>query len=132
MAYGLSCSAACGIFLDQGSNRVPCAGRQILNHCATREAPSLGFLVECSLCVQTGTRVLRESPSLARPCLLQEIDPSSPTPVVLLCHLLSQLCGSVQGLPHDFHISTTLIFASRISVLMIITLEYLCDAIAIF
>ena len=41
VAHGLSCSAACGIFPDQGSNPHgdPCIGRQILNHCATREAP---------------------------------------------------------------------------------------------
>ena len=40
VAHGPSCSAACGILPDQGSNpRVPCIGRQILNHCATREAP---------------------------------------------------------------------------------------------
>ena len=26
--------------------RVPCIGRQILNHCATREAPRKGFLKE--------------------------------------------------------------------------------------
>ena len=39
VAHGLSCSTACGIFLDQGSTRVPCIGRQILNHCATREVP---------------------------------------------------------------------------------------------
>ena len=39
MAHGFSCSAACGIFPDQGSNRVPCIGRRILNHCATREVP---------------------------------------------------------------------------------------------
>ena len=31
-------SRACGIFPDQGSNICPCTGRQILNHCATREA----------------------------------------------------------------------------------------------
>ena len=36
VAHGPSCSAACGIFPDQ--TRVPCIGRQILNHCATREA----------------------------------------------------------------------------------------------
>ena len=28
--------------------RVPCIGRQILNHCATREAPCLMFLAGCS------------------------------------------------------------------------------------
>ena len=33
-----ACSAACGIFLDQGLNHVPCIGRRILNHCTTREA----------------------------------------------------------------------------------------------
>ena len=33
--YGLSCFLACGIFLDQGLNRVPCFGRQIPIHCAT-------------------------------------------------------------------------------------------------
>ena len=29
--HGLSCPTACGIFLDQGSNLVPCIGRRILN-----------------------------------------------------------------------------------------------------
>ena len=38
VAHGPSCSAACGIFPNQGSNPCPCIGRQILNHCATREA----------------------------------------------------------------------------------------------
>ena len=38
VAHGLSCSAACGIFPEQGWNHVPCIGRWILNHCATREA----------------------------------------------------------------------------------------------
>ena len=38
VAHGPSRSAARGIFPDQGSNRVPCIGRQVLNHCATREA----------------------------------------------------------------------------------------------
>ena len=53
VAHGSSCSAACGIFPDQGSNPCPLhwqadsqplrhqgsPGRWILNHCATREAP---------------------------------------------------------------------------------------------
>ena len=39
VAHGPSCSAACGILPDQGLNRVPCIGRQTLNHRATREAP---------------------------------------------------------------------------------------------
>ena len=39
VAHGPSCSVACGIFPDQGSKPcVPCIGRRILNHCATREA----------------------------------------------------------------------------------------------
>ena len=37
VVHGLSCSKACGIFLDQGLN--PCTGRWILNHCTTREVP---------------------------------------------------------------------------------------------
>ena len=39
VACSLSCSAACGIFLDQGSNTCPLHCRWILNHCATREVP---------------------------------------------------------------------------------------------
>ena len=32
VVHRLSCPEACGIFPDQGSTRVPCIGRQILNH----------------------------------------------------------------------------------------------------
>ena len=40
VAHGLSCSAACGIFSrTRARTLVPCIGRQILNHCATREVP---------------------------------------------------------------------------------------------
>ena len=39
VAHGLSCSTACGIFPDRARTHVPCIGRQILNHCATREVP---------------------------------------------------------------------------------------------
>ena len=35
----LSCSAAHGIFRTRAQTRVPCVGRRILNHCATREVP---------------------------------------------------------------------------------------------
>ena len=45
VAHGPSCSAACGIFPDQGSNPFPCIGRQILNHCATREALDTSILL---------------------------------------------------------------------------------------
>ena len=46
VAHGPSCSAACGILPDQGSNRVPCIGRQTLNHCATGEAPTMSFRIQ--------------------------------------------------------------------------------------
>ena len=39
VAHELSCSAACGMFPDQGSNLCALLGRQIPNHCATREVP---------------------------------------------------------------------------------------------
>ena len=47
MVHGLGCSAACGIFPDQGSNwcpLVPCIARWILNQWTTREAPMLNVL----------------------------------------------------------------------------------------
>ena len=40
MVHGLSCSAARGIFLDQGSNRVSFIGGWILYHKASGEAPT--------------------------------------------------------------------------------------------
>ena len=43
VAHRLSCSAACGIFPDQGSNPCPLLWERILNHCTTREAPQLLF-----------------------------------------------------------------------------------------
>ena len=43
VAHGLSHSAACGSSQTRARTRVPCIGRQILNHCATREAPALGL-----------------------------------------------------------------------------------------
>ena len=43
VAHGPSCSVACGIFPDQG---FPCIGRQTLNHCTTREAPTFFFFFQ--------------------------------------------------------------------------------------
>ena len=42
VAHGLSCSAACGIRNSWTRDRthVPCIGRQIRNHCTTREVPT--------------------------------------------------------------------------------------------
>ena len=45
VAHGPSCSAACGIFPDQGWTRVPCISRQTLNHWATREARAFPFIL---------------------------------------------------------------------------------------
>ena len=63
VAHWPSCSAARGIFPDQGSNPCPLhwqadsqplrhqgsPGRWILNHCATREAPVLSFYIFCQI-----------------------------------------------------------------------------------
>lgn len=38
VARGLNCPTACGIFLDQGSKRVPCLGRWSLHHGITRKS----------------------------------------------------------------------------------------------
>ena len=43
VVHGLNCSVACGIFRTRVQTHVPCIGRQILNHCATRETPSMFF-----------------------------------------------------------------------------------------
>ena len=44
MAHELSCSEACGIFPDQGSNScVPCIGRRILNLLCHERSPHCGF-----------------------------------------------------------------------------------------
>ena len=44
VAHGPSCYAACGISPARARTRVPCIGRRILNHCATREALYYAFL----------------------------------------------------------------------------------------
>ena len=54
VAYGPSCSMACGIFPTRARTRVPCIGRQILNHCVTREAQESIFVfafwqLDCSV-----------------------------------------------------------------------------------
>ena len=43
-AHGLSCSEACGIFGTRARTPVPCVGRWILNHCATRDVPDVQLL----------------------------------------------------------------------------------------
>ena len=44
VARGLSCPTACGIFPDQGSNHVPCIGRQIPNFWTIGEVPRIWIL----------------------------------------------------------------------------------------
>ena len=45
VARGLSSPVACALFLDQGSNWVPCIARWILNHWTTREALVLSLVL---------------------------------------------------------------------------------------
>ena len=45
VAHGPSCSAACGILPDQGSNTCPLHWQAGSNHCATREAPRCALKV---------------------------------------------------------------------------------------
>ena len=45
VAHGLSCPMACGIFQTRGWTHVPWIGRQILNHCTTREVWRKQFLI---------------------------------------------------------------------------------------
>ena len=42
ISWGLSCSAACGVFLDEGWNPHP-FGRQTPNHWTTREVPKIYY-----------------------------------------------------------------------------------------
>ena len=39
VTHSLSYCVTCGIFQDQGSNHIPCIGRQIPNHWTTGEVP---------------------------------------------------------------------------------------------
>ena len=41
MAHGLRCSTHVGSSWTRDQTHVPCIGRQVLNHCATREVPIL-------------------------------------------------------------------------------------------
>ena len=43
VVHGFSCSEGCGIFPDQGLTCMPCIGRWVLNHWATKEVPLLFF-----------------------------------------------------------------------------------------
>ena len=45
VAHGLSGPAACGIFLSRDLTCVPCIGRQVLNHCTTKEILSYPLIV---------------------------------------------------------------------------------------
>ena len=43
VAHNLSCPEAYWIFPEQGSNCIPCIGRQVLNHWTTKEVPQNFF-----------------------------------------------------------------------------------------
>ena len=86
VAHGSSCSVACGIFPNQGSNPCPCIGRQILNHCATREACGGHSSLRCA------------GLSLSRPLLLWSTG-SRRTGSVVVAHgsNCSAACGIFPG-----------------------------------
>ena len=67
VAHGPSCSAACGIFPDQGSNPCPLHCRQILNHCTTRETLTHSFLSSdrASFCDGLGKGFVSDSRSFS-------------------------------------------------------------------
>ena len=56
VVHGFSSSATCGVFPNQGRNRVSCIGRQVLYHWATREAL---FLLPFEFCNYLILRVNR-------------------------------------------------------------------------
>ena len=62
--------------------RVPCIGRQILNHCATREAPGslliLGLCICCSICLEHLHLLPPFHPLSVSHPLLQEVLPDTP------------------------------------------------------
>ena len=68
MAHGLSCTAAGGIFLDQGSNWCPLHCKVNFNHWTTREALFLHFFTHRRFWSNTGTN----SPLLERTLLWGE------------------------------------------------------------
>ena len=43
--HNFSCSAAHGIFLEEGSNLCPCLGGWILIHCTTKEVKKKNFFL---------------------------------------------------------------------------------------
>ena len=50
--HGLNCSAACGVSQTRDQTRVPCTGRQILNHWTPREKKKVKVTQSCpTLCV---------------------------------------------------------------------------------
>ena len=67
MVHGLSCSMHVGSSQTKDRTCVPCIGRQILNHCTTREVPLFVLVDEISLGFLEGhgqDRRLDFSPSL--------------------------------------------------------------------
>ena len=73
VAHRLSCPVGCGIFLDKGSNRCLCIGRQILNHWTTREVPIHEYFLICLFIHPLHTRGRRhggspEAPGSAHIC----------------------------------------------------------------
>ena len=113
VAHGPSCSTACGIFPDQGSNPCPCIGRQILNHCATREAQPWFFFDSSCLVLQEALWVLRFCfpQGSAIPLHSWFVLSSPPLPLVLFQAVgLLEIVFSVRYLfAHNFNLSVCLL-----------------------
>ena len=69
---GLAAPRHVGSSRSRAQTRVPCIGRQILNHCATREVPYVSVLNLCLISL-TPTSLSYLLP----PCLISYLDPSS-------------------------------------------------------
>ena len=86
-AHELSRSVAYGLFLDQGSNPVPCIGRWILNHWTTREV----LLISCHIYPQ----IL---------CYVKLLSPYSYPLGIHQCHLLEEASHQSPAIcPSDWH-----------------------------
>ena len=70
--HGLSCSVACGIFLDQNRTCVSCIGRQILIHCTTREVWKINFFKICDFIIVLSSKTI--SKYLIMQCRLVVLD----------------------------------------------------------
>ena len=93
VVFRLCCSEACGIFSDQGSNRCPCIGRQVLIHWTLREVPprNLAFILQPWVSVTPLPRLLPQPEPEVPPVCSQAAALSSRTGVLTLPHYTAVL-----------------------------------------